>query len=47
MIPTSRLKRIGIAKLRPQNANIGWLLLDQRGGGLLDGIVEFERTLPQ
>lgn len=37
MIPTSKLIRIGIAKLRPRSASIGLMIRTQGGGGLLGG----------
>jgi hypothetical protein len=47
MNPTSRLKRIGITKLRQRSASIEWQPRILGGGGLLSGMIRFGRSLPR
>ena len=47
MNPTSRLKRIGITKLRQRSVSIELMPRILSGGGLLSGMIEFGRMLPQ
>lgn len=47
MNPTSKLRCIGITKLRQQSASIRLMPRNLSGGGLLSGMIEFGRMLLQ
>lgn len=47
MNPTSRLKRIGIAKLHQQSASIRLKLQILSGGDQLSGMIKYGRRLQQ
>lgn len=47
MNPTSKLKRIGITKLRQRSVSKEWQPRILSGGGLLSGMIKFGRNLPR